>query len=534
MSHLQSRYHNSPKRPIYHITNTPTLLKACKYGSRILSSFSFHYDSSSSSETSETFKKANKFLKRAKYIRTISYSRRPMASLALINSSIKAISKFNNVKHLRLTGHNSKLEDRITHYQTLKPLRKLNRLQSLQFNVYFHPIRRSIYSQFGKLVKALRVKQITIREPFTAVSDRHLRRFYTHNRRTAKYLKSLAFTYFRPFEGSIEGHVLSRFLRKSINLQELYLNLIGVMIENHSFKELVVLIKSLKNLKKLNLDLSFNKVTNMEGLEILNKNEKLQHVHFNFSYCPLSEEGISKLTDFIQENPKLTTLTLLLNSTKITQEQISKLTEAINSLNNLQNISLCFAEAHCIDLRTLNKILKASLTSHNLTKAHFNFSQALRTGLPPMFYNTEETGLRLPSLKYLELDLSNNSQRDSETTSLLEYLKQWTLNIRELKLKLDSYRLNQKTEESLCKWINLLRNLKYLEISFKDIHVNTLFVEQLLKVLERTGLHELNLEFSDTMAGRELAEFARKNLSSRMKALRTVKILPKLASLSEA
>ncbi|KAL4441143.1 hypothetical protein ABPG74_002093 [Tetrahymena malaccensis] len=141
---------------------------------------------------------------------------------------------------------------------------------------------------------------------------------------------------------------LSSALEKLTQLQNLKLQLSSRSFDDEKVEVLVPALKSLKNLKQLNLDLNFNQIGN-RGLSSLAQSfqcANLSTIKLILSFNNFGKEGITNLCSALQQSKNLKSLALDLkyNQQRIDDEQAILLSSAITECSNLLILILSISQ----------------------------------------------------------------------------------------------------------------------------------------------------------------------------------------------
>ena len=450
----------------------------------------------------QLFKKLNVFLKNTKFTRHLTVEKLFLSNPHSIEKFLTSLRRFNNLRKLRFRCQNNSLDDRIADYKTLKPFERFKRLETVFLNIFFDPLRQSLYKQFGGLVQVLRTKCLLIKEPLVMATDRHLKKFYKRGRRASGPLHKIFLNNVIPFGVPFKESVPYQFTKEANNLRVICLNFVGMSLSNKCFENLVEVIGGMGHLTSFNLDLSFNNISDLAPLDQLTR-VSLTRLYLNLSYCPLNKGSYQKLAGFIASNCQLKMIELTLNSVNITRNQVLQLSNMIVLLNELTDLSISLAETQSIDIRTLWRFFAQLLLSQKLMKLNLNLTQAL-CGDTSMAVHT--TPMKSLCLKSLELNLNENKIKAGEIIQTLNFLK-YCPSLESLKLSIDNSKFQGFMGESTWEWLTLLGKLRTLDLSVINTEIPENCFNGLLRIVSRRNIPHLKIDLSDSLYSRSLAKY---------------------------
>jgi internalin A len=318
-------------------------------------------------------------------------------------------------------------------------------------------------------------------------------------------------------------------LSKLTNLTQLNLSL------SSEVNDIEVLSK-LTNLTQLNLDLNDSEVNN---IEVLSKLTNLAQLNLDLGSGKVNDiKVLSKLTNLTQLNLSLrevNNIEMLSKLTNLTQLNLSLSSEVndievLSKLTNLTQLTLNLGSSKVNDIEVLSKLT-------NLTQLNLNLGSSREV-------NDIEVLSKLTNLTQLTLNLGNSKVNDIEVLSKLTNLTQLNLNLggsrevnnievlskltnlTQLTLNLGSSKVND------IEVLSKLTNLTELNLSLGRSRVNN------IEVLSRlTNLTQLTLSFSDQVIDikvlGELTNLTQLNLDLSYSKANDIEVLSRLTNLTQ-
>jgi len=512
------------KYPTKRIESKRAIFHLIKDHSHITKVTSFNCEMDRDLDRLQMLNRVIKFCRKAKYIRSFRLSKDPLYTPEDISKLLGALTRLHNIKSLKLLCQNSCMEDRVTKFSTVSWLKYFRRLDSITLNIFFDSTNQKLYKKFGWLLQFLKVKRLIIKEPLTLVSEKQIRHFYSKLNRLGSNLECLKISNCTPFGGPIEKYTPYRFVRNSRNLKELNLNFIGLGLKNECFNRIVASLKSLKQLKALHLNLSFNDIFDITRIEQF-KDCNLHKLTLNFSHCPLNQNSISSLIKLISTLKHLLSIKLVMSSINLDERNIDQLFKAIGTQELLEEIGLNLDDNQCLSSHNLSKLFNETLSSKNLKKAEFHLNKAFNSrDLSPDLQPQRNS---LLALRTLELDLGYNRITEQNIIYLLDYFKS-SINIEELSLSLECMKFkSEETLKTLFEWIKSLKKLLTLELSLASCEIPDFGYENLIDMLVGSKLEYLFLDLTDVIISSTSASLLCGTILG-LKSLKCVRIMSSL------
>ena len=492
------------KYPVRRIEDRLGILSTIKNCDRVTSTLSLSAEPNLGSDKTTSPKMIARLYKKAKYSRHIKVNRESLSNATQIHGILMQLKRLKSTRGLRIICTNSNADNAIYDITALKPLRYFSRLENVALHIYMNLNIPRILEKFASLVQAFRARNLNIKEPLAFANDRGLRRFYSRLRDSGRRFECLKISNYTPLTGLIEQFSPFKFisdLSKWNTLREVHINFVGISIRTSSLKGIVQLLKNFRSLSSLNLNLSFNQISNLNCLDELAV-LSLRKLSLNLSNCPLDETSYSHLARLITKSPELISLNLILSSVKACERVVLIITNAIKSLKNLESLTLSLNENRCIEAATLHTFFSNIFSSNKLTKVVLNLSRAFIGGVLGEQFHIMPP--KKTSLKTLKLDISNNRLRDSELLLMMRLIKNYS-ELEDLEFILENSRISNRTAEMLWKWIASYKKLRCLELSLLFCDMDESNLTGLLKDLSQMNISHLGLDVLDVVTSKVFA-----------------------------